>query len=374
MKIWPCQRPLDGSGCDTSNQHTGVVSDSASLPQQSIQLREQPDGWTITIASAIETGNVEFFVPKDRNQPAKIVCDSRAESRPKPFDVLFAEGHFAAAQAAAERELTIARQKVAGLNVSTGMPMKQIATCGECRDLVKSLGDVAAASYRNGDYEVAEAALVEAIEICERAPEHYGPTLIRLIHDWANTRSHSRCTDEESTVEIQRELSRTIQRSEQLLGPEHLETARLMTTYARLLISDYAYIEAEELLTDAIRIRASQLGARHREVTESLLELARLNAYRECNSEADDGFRQVLAIREAECGPRHPDVAEVLFHYADFFMYNRKDSAGAGPLLRRALDIWNETNGLDHPMVARESSFIRKVLSMDEPANTETIA
>ena len=155
------------------------------------------------------------------------------------------------------------------------------------------------------------------------------------------------------------------QRSEQLLGLEHPETARIMTSQARLLISDFSYSEAEALLNEAIRIQSAALGENSLEVSESLLELARLNAFEEKNDLADAGFRRVLSIREAKCGPDHPDVADVLFHFTDFLIYNRGDGAQAGSLLRRAMKIWSETIGLDHSSVVKESGFIRKVLAVD---------
>gem|GEM_PF-4240698 len=327
----------------------------------------------ITIDSAIETGKVEVFVPQNSQEPIRIVSDSRADSTSKPFDELFFGGHYAEAVIVAERELERIRRSIVASHSTILDAAALDATDPRIRKLVESLHHVAIASLRSGNYTRAESVMNEAIPLCELAPSAYAETLIGLIHDLNYARYVHQCTDEESILELGYELNRAKQRSMELLGSDHPETARLMTSQARLLISEFSYQEAEKLLVDALRIRTNALGTGHRDVSESLLELARLNAFREDNDEADGLFRQVLAIREAECGPNHPDVAEVLFHYSDFFMYNRRDTGRAGPLLRRALDIWSETSGLDHPMVARESNYIRKVLAAGDSPTAETM-
>ena len=229
-----------------------------------------------------------------------------------------------------------------------------------------------AANLRNANFERLETAAIEALAICQQAPSEYAETFVRILHDRAYGRSLYRCRDEESAIEVRRELASARQSAEQLLGREHSETARVMTTQARLLISDFSYPDAEDLLAEAIKIRAGLLGSEHVDIAESLLELARLNAYREDHDEADEGFQKAIAIREAHYGLYHPEVAEALFHYTDFLIYNRRNSAKAGPLLRRALSIWDETIGLERSPAARDSEFIRKVLSADADAETES--
>ena len=288
-----------------------------------------------------------MLIPGTSDEPVQVVSDTRAASRSLSFDQLFARGHFPEAAIVAERDLQAAREQ----SVPGG------------QSLLAALSQVAAACLRIGDSDRAESVLNEAIEICETAPAERAESLVRLLHDRAYVKYLYCCTDEESALEVRQELGQVRARAEKLLGSEHVETARIMTTQASLLISEFAYQEAEELLTASIRIRTRAFGPEHRDISDSLLQMARVHAYRDDDEDADSAFRQALAIREAACGPNHPDVAEVLFHYADFLVYNRSNGSQAELCLRRALEIWNETIGLDHPLVARETAFIRKVLS-----------
>ena len=395
LRLWPpTSRGGDHGEHLPDEAISAGLSQSAGLVRQSIYLESQPGGWLITVDSAIESGKVELFIPQHREDPVRIVTDSRASSQNLPFAELFSAGHYSEAAAFAEQDLQSIRESAAspvglapddtGENsvdpngtcttrrpvFQTGSPPGEKIIGPDGLALVDALRNVAMASVRNGCYERAEAALNEAIAICEAAPAQCPQGLVRLLHDRAYTRYLFRCTDEAATLDVRRELARARERSEQLLGRDHPETARCMTSQARLLISEFSFPEAEDLLIEALRIRMEKLGAGHVDVSESLLELARLNAFREDDDEADEGFQRALAIREAQCGPHHPDVADVLFQYTDFLMYNRRDGAKAGPYLRRALAIWEETIGLDHSLVTRESEFIRKVLAVDANVGT----
>lgn len=325
----------------------------------------------VTLDSVVETGKVELFIPNDRNEPAQIVTDTRRESIYLPFEELYSRGHYAEAEVVAERDLVAARQAAVAIGAASDTSGIPQAAIPDRRTLIEKLQQVAMACLKNGDYERAESAANEAVEICQAAPAEHAADLVRLLHARITTRYLYRCADEESTLEFRRELADLKRGAEKLVGADHPEMARILMTEARLLISEFSYLEAEELLTRAIRIQANTLSPDHLDVSESLLELARLSAFRENNDDADEKFRQALSIREARSGPDHPDVAEVLFHYTDFLIYNQGDSAKAGSLLRRALAIWKETIGLNHSLVTRESGFIRKVLAADTESNSD---
>lgn len=360
LKLWPIRKSADRHDDTVSHEDAcRQLTNCAALSLQAIHVTPQPGGWLITVNSPVETGTVELFVPQDRETPVRIAADSRANSTPLSFESVFAAGHFPEAVVVAEWNLGAARMAIPSELNQAGA----LARSAEGQALVRALQNVGQASLRSGRYEQAEAALAEAIQICDTAPELYGPILARLLHDRAHSRFLNRCSNEEAMVDVQRELAQARRRAEQMLGQSHPEIARIMTTQARLLVSEFAYAEAEELLDAAIRIRSEALGKDHADTSDSLLEQARLNAYLENNEEADEQFRKVIAVREAACGPNHPDVADALFQYTDFLTYNLRDPAQAGPLLRRALSIWEETIGLEHEQIARESEFISKVLS-----------
>ena len=334
----------------------------ASLSRQSVHLEPHPGGWLITVSSPVETGKLQLLLPQNRAESAKIVCDTRNESTFLPFDDLYRGGYYAEAASVAEHELESARHSGRKGSVDCG---NQATPADTNQLLVKKLHQVAKASQRKGEYERAEAAATEAIAICETAPHEFGLDLIRLEHLRLCIRYFHRASDDASTLDSRREMDQLRKRSEELLGACHPETARIMTSQARLLVSEFSYYEAEDLLKEAIRIQTQTLGDESLEVSESLLELAKLNAFQEKHDEAETEYRKSLAIREKICGPDHPDVADVLFHYTDFLIYNRGDTARAGSFLRRAMSIWSQTIGLDHSLVVKESGFIQKVLAVN---------
>ena len=373
MRVWPPKREEDDYEANSSDAETSFnLPECASLPRQAIHLDAQPDGWMITVDSAIETGKIVVFIPQNRNEPATIVSDTRAQSKKFPFQQLISQGHYAEAAMAAEEKLQELRDSITTYDRDSKSGAIQNPVSAQSHALVETLRQIVVANLRNANYERMESAAIEALAICQQAPSAYAETLVRILHDRAYGRYLYRCRDEESAIEIRRELASARQRAEQLLGRDHPETARIMTTQARLLISDFSYPEAEDLLAEAIQIRTRFLGSEHVDISESLLELARLNAYREDHDEADEGFQKAIAIREAQYGLYHPEVAEALFHYTDFLIYNRRNGAKAGPLLRRALSIWDETIGLERSPAARDSEFIRKVLS--ENADPKTVS
>ncbi|MEI8016765.1 MAG: tetratricopeptide repeat protein [Schlesneria sp.] len=373
LRVWPPIHPEeDHEGSHSDAEASIMLPECASLPRQAMHLDAQSGGWVITIDSAIETGKIEFFIPQNRNEAVRIISDTRAESKKLPFERLFSQGYYAEAVLAAEEKLQELRDSITASERDSKSGGIQDLTSVRSHALVQTLRQIVAASLRSGNYERLESAANEALAVCQQAPTDYAESLVRILHDRVYGRYLYRCRDEESAIEVRRELTTARQRAEQLLGREHSETARIMTTQARLLISDFSYPEAEDLLSEAIRIRTRLLGSEHADVSESLLEQARLNAYREDHDEADEGFQRAIAIREAQFGLHHPDVAEALFHYTDFLIYNRRDTAKAGPLLRRALSIWDATIGLEHSPAARDSEFIRKVLSVDTDAEAES--
>ena len=361
-RIFPTQPEADHDQ-PFSNEIIDRLHETASLSRQAIQLEVQPDGWLITVSSPVETGTVQLHVPMNRAEPAKVISDTRRESTFLPFATLFKGGHYAEASYVAETELEAVRPAATG-----DSPDASMAISPPFRLLVEKLSQVAFASHKKGDYDRAESAATEAIALCERAPKDYAEVLIPLLHLKLSIRSFHRVSDDTSTQDSLREMERLRKRSEELLGAAHSETARIMTSQARLVISEFSYYEAEDLLNRAIQIHSQARGDESHEVSEALLELAKLNAFQEKHDDAEAGFRRVLAIREKVCGPEHPDVADGLFHYTDFLIYNRGDGQRAGSLLRRAMTIWSNSIGLDHSLVVKESGFIQKVLAVKTDA------
>ena len=329
--------------------YLAALRESASLPLQSLAVEPTDDGWRIVVGSPVESGAVTLLVPRLRDRPVQILSDTRAASEKQNFEELYARGHYEqAAFVAAERLLAHSGAADA--------------------DRLTLLRQLSQAYLRTGNYHRAELLLTEALQLCERLPadsvdqQDVVEQQVRLLHDSGLLSYLYKSSDEDGYGDAAQQLIRARLLAETKLGPDHPELARILTSQARLRIAEFNYVEADRLLQQAVAICERTRGPRHRDISDALLERARLATYRE-DAAAEELFQQAQGIREEQLGPDTPDVADVLFHFADFLVYNRRQPERAAPLLERATQIWQQTVGLQHPLIQRETEFIHKVLN-----------
>jgi tetratricopeptide (TPR) repeat protein len=136
---------------------------------------------------------------------------------------------------------------------------------------------------------------------------------------------------------------------EQVLGPEHQETASTLNMLVSLYNLHGKYAEAERLGQSALARFERVLGPEHPEVATALDNLAGVYIFQGKYAEAEPLTRRALAIREQVLGKNHPLVAESLHNLA--FLCNRQGKyAKAEPLYQQALALYERTQGLEHPM------------------------
>jgi tetratricopeptide (TPR) repeat protein len=138
---------------------------------------------------------------------------------------------------------------------------------------------------------------------------------------------------------------------EQVLGPQHPDTANSLNNLAVLYANQGKYEQAEPFSQRALTISEQVLGPQHRATARSLNNLAELYRKQGKYAEAEPLYQRALIISEQVLGPQHPDTARYLNNLA--FLYEDQGKyAEAEPLYQRALAIKEQVLGLQHPSTA----------------------
>ena len=344
-----------GPAQQRASEATAELQKSACLPWQNICVSERDGGWLINVGSSCETGVVEILVPKNADKAVSVIQDTRRQSQPLDFATLFSRGRYSEAAHVANAALTALDEEAeqTGLTALAGPDTQQRP---------KLLYNLATAYMKRGNFHRAEILYEQALDVAEHAPCFSDAERVRFFCDWGQLHYLYRCTSDEEYVEAESRFQKALALAEKLLGKEHTEYARVLTGLARLRIAQFRHAEAATLLQEALTVRERTLGPLHEDVAETLLELGRLHAYQDDNLAAEADYRRALTVREQTLGPQHPDVAEILFNLADLYYYNRQQHEDAAQLMLRALDVWQQSLGLNHPLVEREGEFIKAVL------------
>jgi tetratricopeptide (TPR) repeat protein len=138
---------------------------------------------------------------------------------------------------------------------------------------------------------------------------------------------------------------------EQVLGPEHPDTARSLNNLALLHDTLGNYAAAQPLYERALAIFEQMLGLTHPDIARILNNVALLHHTIGNYTTAQPLYERALAIYEQALGPEHPDTATSLNNLATLH-YATGNYAAAQPLLERALAISEQALGLEHPHTA----------------------
>ncbi len=136
-----------------------------------------------------------------------------------------------------------------------------------------------------------------------------------------------------------------------ILGPEHPDTALALNNLAELYRTLGDYARAEPLYRRALAIHEKVSGPEHPDTALALNNLAELYRTLGDYARAEPLYRRALAIYEKVSGPEHPDTATSLNNLAALY-YHRNDPARAEPLFQRALAIYRKVLGPEHPDTA----------------------
>lgn len=135
---------------------------------------------------------------------------------------------------------------------------------------------------------------------------------------------------------------------EKVLGPEHLNTSKLLNNLAEIYRITGVHVQAEALYKRSLTIREKILGTEHLETAASLNNLAALYVETGAYQQAEPLLKRALAIREKVLGPEHPHTARVLHNLASLYKHTGVGEQ-AEPLYKRALAIQEKALGPKHP-------------------------
>lgn len=127
------------------------------------------------------------------------------------------------------------------------------------------------------------------------------------------------------TGEAERLLIQALSIREQLLGPDHPDTATSLNNLARLYQMRGRYEQAESLYVRALEIREEKLGPDHPRTAQSLHNLAELYHVQGKYEQAEPLYVRALAIRKRSLGINHPDTASSREKLASLYRMQGKE-------------------------------------------------
>jgi len=155
---------------------------------------------------------------------------------------------------------------------------------------------------------------------------------------------------------------------EELLGPEHPDTAKSLNALGLLLWDQRDLDGALPLHKRALAIREKVLGHRHPETAMSMNNLALLLNAKGDLAGAKPLFQHALAIYEEVLGVDHPDTGLALNNLA-LVLHANDEIERAQSLYERALAILEKGLGVEHPSTNRvRRNFAYSLLTDGKPS------
>jgi eukaryotic-like serine/threonine-protein kinase len=364
---------------------TASYGDALTIAEGALRNAESL-GWPLLLAEARRTMGL---IQRDMGQ-----FEAARESLEQAFYLAGASGHDHVAVSAANGLVQTVGFRLAdhdeGLHwVALGrMHADRIGVTSENPDVATLLVSASTIHIGRGDYEKAQAALEQALEIQMRSlgGEHQdvANTLVNLaaLH-------HTRGAYDQALAMFEK----AFEKKERILGSEHPDVAMLLSNIAVVHNTRGAYAQALETHQRALHLREEALGPNHPDVAASLVNIGNVLFQQAAYAEALTGYERALAVQRETLGPRHPDVAKSLggiakVHYSrgeyDEAIAAAEESLAAaeaalGPdhaevgealnriavmhqargavpeaivAQQRALAIWEKALGAEHPLVA----------------------
>ena len=153
-------------------------------------------------------------------------------------------------------------------------------------------------------------------------------------------------------------LQQALSMREQVLGPEHPDTATSLQDLGVLYVNQGKYAEAEPVLKHSLGIRERMLGPEHFILTNSLHLLAELYMRQGKYTEAEPFVQRALTIDEKVNGFNQPNVISDLNNLAGLYVRQSRYEE-AEPLLQRALAIEEQVFGPQPPDTSTRKNYER---------------
>ncbi len=255
-------------------------------------------------------------------------------------------------------------------------------------DVAETLSNVGVLRFHDGDYEAAEEALREALEIRRaRLPASHrdiAETLDNLAVVLGSRGDYATATELHRdalrnreaaatgpTAELGQTLNnlavnlynqgdlagaeelylRAIANDRAVFGATHPTVATNLANLARVYQDREEFDRAEALLDEALEIRLAALGDEHFETAVSHSQLGALRDAIGDPAGAEEHHREALRIREALLGPDHPTVGTTLNGLA-LVQHSLGDYGEAEVGFRRAVEIYALSLGAEHRFTA----------------------
>lgn len=198
-------------------------------------------------------------------------------------------------------------------------------------ELLNTLGMV---HFRSGRAKKAESDWKKAIALMEQsATPAPSSTLARIL---ANTAALHYARGKLSLAE--QALLRSLQITEQIVGPEHPDLSEALSSLAYLYYTQKDLQKAEGLLRRGLTIRQKAYGPDHRDTAATKELLAQVLAAGGAYDEAETLYTEALNTQERILGPGTPEVASTLQHFADLLRRTDHEDR-AGLMESRAMNI-----------------------------------
>jgi tetratricopeptide (TPR) repeat protein len=149
---------------------------------------------------------------------------------------------------------------------------------------------------------------------------------------------------------------------QQILGPEHKDTAQGLLNLAAQYDAIREYADAEPLYVKSLEIQKKVLGENHPDYAQGLNNLAYLYWKQSNYSRAEPLFRRALEIQKKSLGENHPDYAQSLHNLAALYQA-KGDYARAEPLYRQAMEITKNLRGENHLEYALSVTYLAGLYS-----------
>jgi len=213
-------------------------------------------------------------------------------------------------------------------------------------DVAASLRDLAALTYRQGNFARAADLLEESISIRRQTESGDSTALAQTLNDLGVMRWE---LGDFRAAEALHQEALGIQRRAPGVIPH--DVASGMINLGQLLQETDDLAGAESLFTGALDLLRSNYGDDHPTVATALSHLGRLRTTQGELNAADSLYRAALGIRRRVLGADHNDTASSLNNLARVHLM-RGDLAGAEALYREAVATWERSLGPDHTDVA----------------------
>ena len=214
-------------------------------------------------------------------------------------------------------------------------------------DLAESLVGLAGIRELQGNYEIAEEILREAIAIQRQSLGAENLTVARSLDDLGIVKW------DQGEYEAAEPLMRQslAMRRKVVPGGVHPEIVNGLNNLAVFLHDTGEYDEPEALFRESLAMNRRLVGDSHPDVAMILNNLAIVQHDNGDYADAEDNFREALSMRRALLGQQHPLLGQSLNNLA-FLYYDLGDSDRALELSQQALDVYREAYPGDHPEVA----------------------